>query len=97
MDHSNPFTAAAVHFFNGLAVVATIAGIKTQDVIYLGVGFVGICISLTALLCSRSDASRNYKENKKRTEILERYLSSNNEVSKSSVEVIKKAAEKGLI
>lgn len=97
MDHSSPITAAAVHFFNGIAVVATIAEIKTQDVIYFGIGFVGICISFTAFLCSRSDASRNHKENKRRTEILEKYLSSNVESSKSAAEIIKKSTEKGLM
>ncbi len=85
-------------FFAWLATIAAALGWSTQDLVYFVFGAIGVIISLASFINGRIDARAARREDKRRTQIMEEYIS---EVKQkpvqqrpSAIEVISEAAAK---
>ncbi|MBD8168658.1 hypothetical protein [Erwinia persicina] len=85
-------------FFAWLATIAAALGWSTQDLVYFVFGAIGVIISLASFINGRIDARAARREDQRRTQIMEEYIS---EVKQkpvqqrpSAIEVISEAAAK---
>lgn len=85
-------------FFAWLATIAAALGWSTQDLVYFVFGAIGVIISLASFINGRIDARAARREDQRRTQIMEEYIT---EVKQkpvqqrpSAIEVISEAAAK---